>query len=66
MEIEQVFHQLVAPSKQLSVTVEKGMAGKYAHKISYGGPVRNRKQILKLIAEVDQALKDQYGSEKAA
>lgn len=60
-----LFHQWIGAEKQLSVTVEKGMGGKYSHKISYGGKVEDRDDILKVLDEVDKALSDRYGSQAA-
>lgn len=63
---EVVRHKFLGSEKQLSVTVEKGMGGKYSHKISYGGNIRGRDRILKIIDEVDRALNERYGSSNAA
>lgn len=60
-----VFHQWLGSEKQLAVTVEKGMAGKYSHKISYGGRVEDRAEILQVLDEVDRALESRYGSKAA-
>ena len=66
MSGELVFHQWLGSEKQLSVTVEKGMGGKYAHKISYGGNIADRDEILKVLDEVDRRLTERYGSSQAA
>lgn len=64
-EIDFVYHQWSGAEKQLSVTLEKGMAGKYSHKISYGGKGESREEILDMIDEVNKALEERYGSKAA-
>lgn len=66
MSGELVFHQWLGSEKQLSVTVEKGMGGKYAHKISYGGRIEDREEILGMLDEIDKRLTERFGGEKAA
>lgn len=58
---EMLFHQWLGSEKQLSVTVERGMAGKYAHKISYGGRIEDRDEILRTLEDVDRRLSEAFG-----
>jgi hypothetical protein len=66
MSGELVFHQWLGSEKQLSVTVEKGMAGKYAYKIGYGGRIEDRDDIIRVLEEVDRQLTERFGSQQAA
>jgi hypothetical protein len=61
-----MFHQWLGSEKQLSVTVERGMTGKYAHKISYGGRIEDRDEILRTLEEVDRRLAEAFGRSDAA
>lgn len=62
---EITFHPWLPAEKQLSVKVEKGMGGKYAHTISYGGRVEDRDEIIRVLREVDQRLEQTFGSKAA-